>query len=49
MIAHDTAFPNWDGEPMDHAMAIDGMFAASGEFALPGKGVSAETMTEKVS
>jgi hypothetical protein len=38
MIAHDTAFPNWDGEPMDHAMAIDGMFAASGEFTLPGKG-----------
>ena len=38
-----TAFPDWDGEPMDNAMAIDGMFTASGDFAMIGEGVSAET------
>jgi hypothetical protein len=43
-IDHDTAFPNWDGEPMDHAMAIDGMFTASGDFVDGGAGVSAETI-----
>ena len=31
-IDETTAFPNWDGEPMDRAMAIDGMFSASGDF-----------------
>lgn len=47
-IDHDTAFPNWDGEPMDHAMAIDAMFTASGDHAMCGGSVSAETMREKV-
>ena len=32
VIDEATAFPNWDGEPMDRAMAIDGMFGASGDF-----------------
>ncbi|MFT5447613.1 MAG: hypothetical protein ACI9DC_002789 [Gammaproteobacteria bacterium] len=46
-IDYDTAFPNWDGEPMDQAMAIDGMFIASGDFAMVGGGVSAETLVEE--
>jgi hypothetical protein len=32
VIDEATAFPDWDGEPMDRAMAIDGMFSASGDF-----------------
>lgn len=32
VIDETTAFPNWDGEPMDRAMAIDCMFSASGDF-----------------
>jgi hypothetical protein len=32
VIDEETAFPDWDGEPMDRAMAIDGMFDASGGF-----------------
>jgi hypothetical protein len=46
-IDSDTAFPNWDGEPMDNAMAIDGMFTASGDFAMNGGGVSAETWVDE--
>jgi hypothetical protein len=46
-IGHDTAFPSWDGEPMDQAMAIDGMFSASGDFAMLGSSASAETFTEE--
>jgi hypothetical protein len=42
-IDYDTAVPNWDGEPMDHGMAIDAMFTASGDYAMCGKSVSAET------
>jgi hypothetical protein len=36
-----TAYPNWDGEPMDSAMAIDGMFSESGEFLIGNADVSA--------
>jgi len=43
-IDSETAFPNWDGEPMDHGMAIDAMFTASGDYAMEGGNVSAETM-----
>ena len=32
VIDETTALPNWDGEPMDRAMAIDCMFSASGDF-----------------
>lgn len=32
---------------MDNAMAIDGMFTASGDFAVRGGGVSAETLAEE--
>ena len=31
LIDATTTHPNWDGEPMDRAMAIDGMFSASGD------------------
>ena len=34
LIDAQTVHPNWDGEPMDRAMAIDGMFSASGDFAI---------------
>jgi hypothetical protein len=36
-----TAYPNWDGEPMDRASAIDCMFSASGEFLVANADVSA--------
>lgn len=42
-IDETTAQPNWDGEPMDRAMAIDCMFSASGDFEVRGPGVTAET------
>lgn len=41
-IDRDTAFPNWDGEPMDLTMAIDAMFTVSGDHAMRAEGVSAE-------
>ena len=34
VIDEATAFPNWDGEPMGRAMAIDGMFGAGGDLSV---------------
>jgi hypothetical protein len=48
VIDHDTAFPNWDGEPMDRAMAVDAMFTASGDFEISGTDVSAETNVDQM-
>jgi hypothetical protein len=45
-IDHDIAF--LDREAMDHALAIDGMFTVSGEFAMSRGSVSAETLAESV-
>jgi len=43
VIDEATAHPNWDGEPMDRAMAIDCMFSASGDFPVREADVSAVT------
>jgi hypothetical protein len=39
----DTAYPQWDGAPMDHGMAIDAMFSVNGDFRNEWDDVSAET------
>jgi hypothetical protein len=46
-IDQDGAFPNCDGEPMGQAMTIDGMFTASGDHAMSGGLVSAESLAGK--
>jgi len=38
----DTAYPQWDGAPMDHGMAIDAMFTVNGDFEKEWGDVSAE-------
>lgn len=42
LIDEATAQPNWDGEPMDRAMAVDCLFSASGDFKKQHENVSAE-------
>ncbi|MFT5175792.1 MAG: hypothetical protein ACI8W7_003985 [Gammaproteobacteria bacterium] len=46
-IDESTAHPNWDGSPMDRAMAMDCMFSAAGDFEVANAGVSAETFQPK--
>ena len=43
IIGPTTAHPNWDGAPMDRAMAVDAMFSASGDFEKRRADVTAET------
>jgi hypothetical protein len=38
----DTAYPQWDGAPMDHGMAIDAMFTVNGDFEREWRDPSAE-------
>ena len=44
LINAETAYPQWDGEPMDSGMAVDMMFSANGDFAKEFEDVSAETL-----
>ena len=37
------ALPDWDGAATDRAMAIDGLFTASGDLPVPRPDVTAET------
>lgn len=42
VIGETTAYPNWDGQPMDRAIAVDCMFSSSGDFKVEHQDVSTE-------